>query len=171
MNSMQTQRMNRVKEGVQTYVNGDKLLFVFAKSNNDNCIIFMYDEEDGIVPMWLHLEPKDVEKHKKSGNLSMMSSLSSVENDLMGCDVIVDDITGKFNIVMKQNGIEKRDFELVTDSKNKPVVLSSISGSLCRLHYGYCEFKENSMIPNYFLLNGTDIKTGESKIENVPYSI
>ena len=74
MNSMQTQRMNRVKEGVQTYVNGDKLLFVFAKSNNDNCIIFMYDEEDGIVPMWLHLEPKDVEKHKKSGNLSMMSS-------------------------------------------------------------------------------------------------
>ena len=156
------------------YVNCDKVLFVFAKSNNDNCIVFMYDEdaEDPLVPMWLHLEPQDSEKHIREGNLSLMSPLNALENELIGCELIVDDDTGKFFVKLKQSGMQKRTFELVTDSNGKPAVISTIAGSLSRLDYGYCELKSGTgiLLPDYFFLNGLDTGTGERRMEKIDYT-
>jgi hypothetical protein len=175
MNHEIENKMVRVRSGIQKYVNCEKMLFVFAKSNNDNCIVFLYDDDnndDPLVPMWLHLEPKDMEKDLLNGNTSLMSFLNEMENELVGCELIVDDDTGKFFVKLNQSGMQDRNFELVMDSENKPAVLSTISGTMCRLDYGFCQFKEGiMMIPDHFVLNGTDLQTGEKRWEKIDYKL
>jgi len=161
--------MERIKAGVKKYVNCEKLLFVFSKSNNDNCIVFLYDEDadDPLVPMWLHLEPKDTERHMREGNVSLMSTLSPIENELMGCELIVDEQSGKFFVKLNQSGMQDRQFELVLDAEGRPLVISTLNGKQCRLDFGYCELK--GMMPEFFLMHGLDTKTGEKLVERVEY--
>lgn len=169
-------KMVRIRSGIQKYVNCEKILFVFVKSNNDNCIVFLYDDDDNnddpLIPMWLHLEPKEMEKDLQNGNTSLMSPLNKMENDLVGCELIVEDDTGKFLVKLNQSGMQDRNFELVMDSQNKPAVLTTISGSTCRVEYGFCQFKEGiMMIPEYFMLNGTDVETGQKRWEKIDYKL
>jgi hypothetical protein len=166
------EKIQRIKAGVKKYVNCEKLLFVFAKSNNDNCIVFLYDEDsdDSLVPMWLHLEPKDTEKHLREGNVSLMSTLSQLENELMGCELVVNETTGKFLVKLNQSGMQDREFELVLDADGNPVVLSTLNGKQCRLDFGYCELKAG-MLPDYFLMHGIDTQTGDTLVERVEYNL
>ena len=171
MSSEFAEKMQRIKNGVKKYVKCDKVLFVFAKSNNDNCIVFLYDEEADkpLLPMWLHLEPKDTEKHLRDGNLSMMSPLNDIENEIMGCELIVDEESGRFFVKLKQRGMQSREFELVTDADGNPAVISTISGSMTRLDFGYCEFKPGMLVPDHFILFGQETTTGESKQEKIKF--
>lgn len=172
MNVQFDEKIERIKKGVQQYVNCDKILFVFLKSNNDNCIVFLYDEDDEnpLIPMWLHLEPKDTQKHLREGNVSLMSPLNEIENELIGCDLVVDEDSGRFFVKLKQTGMQSRNFELVTDADGKPAVISNISGYMSRLDFGYCVFKDGIMIPEYFILNGLDMRTGERRMEKIVYT-
>lgn len=172
MNVQFDEKIERIKKGVQQYVNCDKILFVFLKSNNDNCIVFLYDEdaENPLIPMWLHLEPKDTQKHLREGNVSLMSPLNEIENELIGCDLVVDDDSGRFFVKLKQTGMQSHVFELVTDAEGKPAVISTISGFMSRLDFGYCVFKDGILIPEYFILNGLDTRTGERRMEKIVYT-
>ena len=146
MESDESSRMSRIRSGVAKYLNCDKLLFVFGKSNNDNCVVFMYntqakDLNDMISPMWLHLEPKDIEKNIADGNPSLLTQLTPMEEQMMGCTLTTDK-NGSFFVKLKQAGLQDRDFELITDSSGRPAVLSKIDGKLCRLDYGYAVLKK-----------------------------
>ena len=177
MEQLHSQRMERVMAGVHKFVDMDKVLFVFGKSNNDNCVVFLYDEESEddnnlLVPMWLHLDPDSMDRHIQQGNPSLMSSLSPVENELMGCKLDIDEQTGKFHIHLKQSGMRDRPFELVTGSDGKAVVISNLSGRTCKIEWGYCVFQSGAiLIPDYFIMNGVDVATGEQRSERIQYKV
>lgn len=161
-------RMTRVKEGIKKHViDVTKLLFVVAKSWNDNVVCYEYGGPKIVSVSWLSIEPADKERHTKMGNTSLRSTLTPAEELLFGCDVEI--VEGdRYLLKINQEQLSTRVFEIVMDKQGNPAIIGTVNGVMCRLEHAYVQMKKGS-IPQaeYMHLYGKSVSDGKTVIERI----
>lgn len=161
-------RMIRVKEGVKKHVRDlKKLLFLVAKSWNDNVVCYEYGGQQIVSVSWLSLEPSDKERHIKMGNESLRSNLTPAEELLFGCDVEI--VEGdRYLLKINQEQLASRVFEIVLDKSGNPAIIGTVNGIMCRLEHAYVQMKKGS-IPQaqYMNLYGKSVSDGKLVFETI----
>ena len=156
-------RIARIKNGIKKQLKDPKsLVFVVAKSWNDNVVLYEYGGTKFVNVAWLSLESEDMERHIKMGNESLRSTLTPAENLLFGCDVEI--VEGdRYILHINQELLSSRVFELVLDSRGDPAVLGTVNGVLCRMEHAYVQMKKGS-IPqaDYMHLYGRRVSDGKT---------
>lgn len=161
-------RMLRIKNGIKKHVEDvKKLLFVVAKSWNDNVVCYEYGGSKIVSVSWLSIEPADMDRHIKMGNDSLRSSLTPAEELLFGCDVEI--VEGdRYLLKIHQEQLANRVFEIVLDKQGNPAIIGTVNGIMCRLEHAYVQMKKGS-IPQaqYMNLYGKSVSDGKSVFETV----
>jgi hypothetical protein len=161
-------RMARVKEGIKKHVKNVKsLLFVVAKSWNDNIVCYEYGGPKIVSVSWLSIEPDDMERHVKMGNKSLRSTLTPAEELLFGCDVEI--VEGdRYLLKINQEQLSTRVFEIVMDKQGDPAIIGTVNGIMCRLEHAYVQMKKGA-IPQaeYMNLYGKSVNDGKTVIERI----
>jgi hypothetical protein len=160
--------MARVRENIVKYVDTSKLLFVVAKSFNDNVILYEYDDSSSniIKTSWLSIDPKDKAKHEARGNTTLRADLNMMESMLFGCKVNVVD-GGRFLVTMNQEQLSDRVFEIVLDGSGRPTVIGTVEGHHARVDYAYVQMRKGTVPEvDYLLLYGTSTE-GRPLVERI----
>lgn len=163
-------RTARVREGVRKHVPAlHNVLFMVLKSWNDNVVMYEYDEaaSDAVRVSWLSLEPADIERHTRMGNVSLRSVLNPAEQLLFGCSVKLVE-GGRYLVHINQEQLADRVFELVTDAAGNPAVVGQINGVMCRVEHAYVQMRKG-MVPDaeYMHLYGRSLADGSQVVERI----
>jgi hypothetical protein len=146
-------RMTAVVRNVDT-AKRDKLLFLIAKSSNDNCVAYEYGETSSgfnLRPYWILCN---------AGKLENFSQLNMAESLLYGVAVSVKP-TGECIVNFNAEQIRGRSVELIMDSEGHPALLGYVDSKMCRLQYAYVQMRKG-LIPDveYLHLYGKGVADG-----------
>jgi hypothetical protein len=148
-------RTQRVLSAIKKHVNTSSLLFFVSKSNNDNSILYMFENSD-VVTNWLNVEDG-------SGN---RNELNPAETMVMGCTVR--QVDNRILLQMNQEQLANRVFEIVLDGKGNPAVIGVVNGVNCRIERAYAQMK-NLPVPeaDYLNLYGRSLTDGKVVTEKI----
>lgn len=126
----------------------ENIVFIVAKSQNDNAVIYEYvnDAAKGphILTYWLSLEPSARAEHLAKGNPSLISGLNPAEQ--LGYGVEMETVAGRggatryiVNVTAPQ--LKARRMELLLEPDGTPFLGGTLAGKQVRTLYGYIQMR------------------------------
>lgn len=148
-------RIKYLKEKMSLQKDAQKIAMFVAKSNNDKCVIYKWENAfNTLKPYWLLFEDGGIDEGERD-------ELNTLEKMLYGSNLNVRE-NGAWEINLSAEAISHRIMNLSLNDKDEPTLTAVINGKLGVIDHCFVMMKKG-LIPDVERVHifGRDVKTRE----------